>query len=176
MLRSLDKIEVRGRARGRLCGRRGVPRWQAGRVGRACACAAAAAVYAPTLAHPTLHPPSIAQVEEPLLEFRAESAAGSVIAALAFGGGVWAVLGEEKGAEYFAGYLLEQSLSGAPACAVLARGLGWARVFPRLQGDLAAGGRLRPLELLLRTAVCPPVPLPTERCPAAPQSSCRRSG
>lgn len=53
------------------------------------------------------------QVVEPLLEFRAESAAGAVIAALAFGGGVWAVLGPDKGAQYFAGYLLEQSLSGA---------------------------------------------------------------
>lgn len=46
------------------------------------------------------------------MESRAEGAASTVIAALLFGVGVWAVLGEEKGAEYFAGYLLEQSLSG----------------------------------------------------------------
>ena len=35
-----------------------------------------------------------------------------MIGAIAFGGGVWAVMGPQKGAEYFAGYLLEQSLSG----------------------------------------------------------------
>ncbi|PSC74363.1 thylakoid membrane chloroplastic [Micractinium conductrix] len=51
------------------------------------------------------------EVAEPLVESRAEGAASTVIAALLFGVGVWAVLGEEKGAEYFAGYLLEQSLS-----------------------------------------------------------------
>ena len=28
--------------------------------------------------------------------------------AVAFGAGVWQILGPEKGAEYFAGYLLEQ--------------------------------------------------------------------
>ena len=50
---------------------------------------------------------------EPLIEFRAESAAASVIGAIAFGGGVWATMGPQKGAEFFAGYLLEQSLSGA---------------------------------------------------------------
>lgn len=54
------------------------------------------------------------QVAEPLIEFRAESAAASVIGAIAFGGGIWATMGPQKGAEYFAGYLLEQSLSGAP--------------------------------------------------------------
>lgn len=32
-------------------------------------------------------------------------------AALLFGAGIWAVDGPDKGAEYFAGYLLEQSLS-----------------------------------------------------------------
>ncbi|EFN50725.1 hypothetical protein CHLNCDRAFT_28756 [Chlorella variabilis] len=46
-----------------------------------------------------------------MVEERAEGAASAVIAALAFGAGVWAVMGEQKGAEYFAGYLLEQSLS-----------------------------------------------------------------
>lgn len=51
------------------------------------------------------------EVEEPMVEERAEGAASAVIAALAFGAGVWAVMGEQKGAEYFAGYLLEQSLS-----------------------------------------------------------------
>ncbi|PRW61230.1 Inner membrane alx [Chlorella sorokiniana] len=51
------------------------------------------------------------EVAEPLIEFRAESAAASVIGAIAFGGGVWATMGPQKGAEYFAGYLLEQSLS-----------------------------------------------------------------
>lgn len=56
------------------------------------------------------------QVAEPLIEFRAESAAASVIGAIAFGGGIWATMGPQKGAEYFAGYLLEQSLSGAPTC------------------------------------------------------------
>lgn len=50
-----------------------------------------------------------------MVEERAEGAASAVIAALAFGAGVWAVMGEQKGAEYFAGYLLEQSLSGASA-------------------------------------------------------------
>jgi hypothetical protein len=38
-----------------------------------------------------------------------------VIAALAFGLGIWGFMGEQKGAEYFAGYLLEQSLSGERA-------------------------------------------------------------
>lgn len=51
------------------------------------------------------------EVAEPLVEQRAEGAASTVIAALAFGVGVWAFMGEEKGAEFFAGYLLEQSLS-----------------------------------------------------------------
>lgn len=32
-------------------------------------------------------------------------------AAAAFGGGIWFTLGREKAEEYFAGYLLEQSLS-----------------------------------------------------------------
>lgn len=52
------------------------------------------------------------EVEEPLVEERAESAAATVIAAILFGAGVWVVEGEQKGAEFFAGYLLEQSLSG----------------------------------------------------------------
>lgn len=52
------------------------------------------------------------EVKEPIVEERAEGAAATVIAALVFGAGVWGVLGEQKGAEFFAGYLLEQSLSG----------------------------------------------------------------
>ncbi|KAL4853820.1 Thylakoid membrane protein TERC [Chlorella vulgaris] len=51
------------------------------------------------------------EVKEPIVEERAEGAAATVIAALVFGAGVWGVLGEQKGAEFFAGYLLEQSLS-----------------------------------------------------------------
>ncbi|KAL4424113.1 hypothetical protein ABPG75_001414 [Micractinium tetrahymenae] len=51
------------------------------------------------------------EVAEPLVEQRGENAASTVIAALVFGAGVWAFMGEQKGAEYFAGYLLEQSLS-----------------------------------------------------------------
>lgn len=51
------------------------------------------------------------EVEEPLVEEKGENAAGIVAAAVAFGAGVWAVLGQTKGQEYFAGYLLEQSLS-----------------------------------------------------------------
>ncbi|KAL4438500.1 hypothetical protein ABPG77_000148 [Micractinium sp. CCAP 211/92] len=51
------------------------------------------------------------EVVEPLVEQRGESAAATVIAALIFGAGVWGFMGPEKGAEYFAGYLLEQSLS-----------------------------------------------------------------
>eukprot|EP00887_Chlorella_sp_A99_P008179 scaffold12.g8179.t1 len=51
------------------------------------------------------------EVSEPMVEERAESAALSVGAAVAFGAGVWAVLGHQKGEEYFAGYLLEQALS-----------------------------------------------------------------
>ena len=72
-------------------------------------------------------------MEEPLVEERAESAAGSVIAALAFGLGVWGFLGEQKGAEYFAGYLLEQSLSGE-------RGGAWRR---ELRGWQQAGQAIR---------------------------------
>lgn len=51
------------------------------------------------------------EVAEPLVEQRGESAASTVIAALIFGAGVWGFMGPDKGAEYFAGYLLEQSLS-----------------------------------------------------------------
>lgn len=51
------------------------------------------------------------EVAEPLIERSGEGAASTVIAAIVFGAGVWATLGEQKGAEYFAGYLLEQSLS-----------------------------------------------------------------
>lgn len=51
------------------------------------------------------------EVDEPLVEQRGEGAAATVIAALVFGAGVWTFMGPEKGAEYFAGYLLEQSLS-----------------------------------------------------------------
>lgn len=46
-----------------------------------------------------------------MLEARGETAAAAVIAAVLFGAGVWAFMGDQKGAEYFAGYLLEQSLS-----------------------------------------------------------------
>ncbi|CAD7701740.1 unnamed protein product [Ostreobium quekettii] len=45
------------------------------------------------------------------VEFRGESVAAWVGAAFAFGAGVWYFLGSEKAEEYFAGYLLEQSLS-----------------------------------------------------------------
>lgn len=51
------------------------------------------------------------EVEEPLAEGRAESASLTVAAAVLFGAGIWAVLGGGKAEEYFAGYLLEQSLS-----------------------------------------------------------------
>ena len=40
-----------------------------------------------------------------------ELVAAFVGAAVAFGVGVWATLGPDKAAQYFAGYLLEQSLS-----------------------------------------------------------------
>lgn len=51
------------------------------------------------------------EVVEPEVERDAEQALLSVGAATLFGAGVWAVLGSAKGEEYFAGYLLEQSLS-----------------------------------------------------------------
>lgn len=58
------------------------------------------------------------EVTEPAVEERAESAALAVAAAVAFGAGVWAVLGRQKGEEYFAGYLLEQvRWGGAGSCA-----------------------------------------------------------
>ena len=44
-------------------------------------------------------------------EERGELVAAFVGAAVAFGLGIWATLGPEKAAQYFAGYLLEQSLS-----------------------------------------------------------------
>lgn len=44
-------------------------------------------------------------------EERAELVAVLVGAALAFGAGIWVTLGQVKAFEYFAGYLLEQSLS-----------------------------------------------------------------
>jgi predicted tellurium resistance membrane protein TerC len=47
----------------------------------------------------------------PRTEARLETLALWVGAAVAFGGGVWHFLGPEKGQEFFAGYLLEQSLS-----------------------------------------------------------------
>jgi len=50
-------------------------------------------------------------IVEPEFERGAESAALTVIGATVFGGIVWAVLGQTKAEEYFAGYLLEQSLS-----------------------------------------------------------------
>jgi len=50
-------------------------------------------------------------VTEPIAESRAENALAIIAAAFAFGAGVWAVLGPTKGQEFFAGYLLEQSLS-----------------------------------------------------------------
>lgn len=51
------------------------------------------------------------EVLEPEMEQSAESAALPVAAAVVFGAGIWAVLGHAKAEEYFAGYLLEQSLS-----------------------------------------------------------------
>ncbi|GMH40660.1 hypothetical protein BSKO_08564 [Bryopsis sp. KO-2023] len=51
----------------------------------------------------------VAREEE--IEFQGESVAAWIGAALAFGGGVWYTMGQEKAIEYFAGYLLEQSLS-----------------------------------------------------------------
>ncbi|KAI8465503.1 MAG: integral membrane protein TerC family-domain-containing protein [Monoraphidium minutum] len=47
----------------------------------------------------------------PAAEARLETLAAWVAAATAFGGGVWYVQGAEKAQEFFAGYLLEQSLS-----------------------------------------------------------------
>lgn len=47
----------------------------------------------------------------PRAEARYESLVAWVAAAVAFGGGVWYVQGAEKAQEFFAGYLLEQSLS-----------------------------------------------------------------
>ncbi len=44
-------------------------------------------------------------------EERGELVFAYLAAAVAFGLGIWAVLGAEKAQEYFAGYLLEQSLS-----------------------------------------------------------------
>jgi len=51
------------------------------------------------------------EVIEPEVERDAEQALLSVGAAALFGAGVWGVLGPSKGEEFFAGYLLEQSLS-----------------------------------------------------------------
>lgn len=51
------------------------------------------------------------EVDEPALEKSAEWGAAYVAAAVLFGAGIWGTLGPDKGAEYFAGYLLEQSLS-----------------------------------------------------------------
>lgn len=51
------------------------------------------------------------QILEPMVEERGEFVFLLVGAALLFGAGIWAVEGPDKGAEYFAGYLLEQSLS-----------------------------------------------------------------
>lgn len=51
------------------------------------------------------------EVKEPLAEESAEAASLTVAAAVAFGAGIWAILGKNKAEEYFAGYLLEQSLS-----------------------------------------------------------------
>ncbi len=48
---------------------------------------------------------------EPRIEDRGELVFLLVGGALLFGAGVWAIEGPDKGAEYFAGYLLEQSLS-----------------------------------------------------------------
>lgn len=45
------------------------------------------------------------------MEVRGELIFLFVGAAIAFGAGIWYFLGEEKGAEFFAGYILEQSLS-----------------------------------------------------------------
>ncbi|CAD7701895.1 unnamed protein product [Ostreobium quekettii] len=52
---------------------------------------------------------SIEKEEE--VEFQGEAVAAWVGAAVAFGAGVWYFLGVEKAEEYFAGYLMEQSLS-----------------------------------------------------------------
>lgn len=47
----------------------------------------------------------------PMKEARYELLAAWVAAAVAFGAGIWYFQGSEKSAEFFAGYLLEQSLS-----------------------------------------------------------------
>lgn len=119
---------------------------------------------------PLLPAPAPLQVEEPLLEYRAESAAGSVIAALAFGAGVWGVLGADKGAEYFAGYLLEQSLSGALRCAGQGGGeaCNWAEQGGALVHACSTEGRPPRLPTLsppARPACTTPTPLPS--CAAA---------
>jgi hypothetical protein len=51
------------------------------------------------------------QSEEPAIEARGDLVFALVGSALAFGAGVWAFLGPDKAEEYYAGYLLEQSLS-----------------------------------------------------------------
>lgn len=48
---------------------------------------------------------------QPDLEGKGELIAAFIGAAIVFGAGIWGVLGAEKAQEYFAGYLLEQSLS-----------------------------------------------------------------
>ena len=121
---------------------------------------------------PTSLPPS-PQVGEPIVEARAESAALAVGGALLFGVGVWAVLGEEKGAEYFAGYLLEQSLSGgcwavdSGALGGGAVGVRWrrlngvVRVWFVLVGSAgwleAVGGSRNSLRQVLQSPTPPPI-------------------
>jgi predicted tellurium resistance membrane protein TerC len=50
-------------------------------------------------------------VQTEQVEFRGKNVAIYVGGAFAFGLGIWATLGSTKAQEYFAGYLLEQSLS-----------------------------------------------------------------
>lgn len=54
---------------------------------------------------------SCLQQKEEAIEFSGEGVAFWVGAAVAFGAGIWYTLGGSKAEEYFAGYLLEQSLS-----------------------------------------------------------------
>ena len=65
----------------------------------------------PTTCRYTSFPLWHAQQKTSETEERGELVAAFVGAALAFGVGIWATLGPDKAAQYFAGYLLEQSLS-----------------------------------------------------------------
>ena len=82
------------------------------------------------------------------MEFRAETVALYVAGAVAFGLGIWGTLGPVKAQEYFAGYLLEQSLS-------IDNLFVFILVFNYFQTPLAEQGKVRNLQtrLLLCTAI-----------------------